>query len=97
MFNNDNSLELQSYNMQYIFFLLLLPLAFSKSFENRNKPYSDAISADIPLVTFDGEPSTTFRFKQMNDPVMVILLFLKLYFTVSYTKMDPTILIPIFT
>ena len=26
---------------------------------------------DIPLVTFDGNPSTTFKFRQTNDPVMV--------------------------
>ena len=26
---------------------------------------------DIPLVTFDGEPATTFKFRQYNDPVMV--------------------------
>ena len=25
----------------------------------------------IPLVTFDGNPDTTFRFRQQNDPVMV--------------------------
>jgi hypothetical protein len=28
---------------------------------------------DIPLITFDGEPSTTYRFEQTNDPVMVSL------------------------
>ena len=34
------------------------------------------ISADteITLITFDGEPSTTFEFKQTNDPVMVSYL-----------------------
>ena len=26
---------------------------------------------EIPLVTFDGEPSTSFEFQQTNDPVMV--------------------------
>ena len=26
---------------------------------------------DIPLVTFDGNPTTTFEFRQTNDPVMV--------------------------
>ena len=26
---------------------------------------------DMPLVTFDGEPGTTVKFRQMNDPVMV--------------------------
>ena len=28
-------------------------------------------SSEISLVTFDGEPSTTFKFMQVNDPVMV--------------------------
>ena len=32
------------------------------------KPLS---SSEISLVTFDGEPSTTFKFMQVNDPVMV--------------------------
>jgi len=26
--------------------------------------------SDIPLITFDGEPTTTFKFRQYNDPVM---------------------------
>ena len=29
---------------------------------------------DIPLVTFDGNPSTTFKFRQTNDPVMVRMM-----------------------
>ena len=28
--------------------------------------------SDISLITFDGEPATTFKFRQYNDPVMVI-------------------------
>jgi peptide methionine sulfoxide reductase MsrB len=27
-------------------------------------------AADLPLVTFDGTPATTFTFKELNDPVM---------------------------
>ena len=26
---------------------------------------------NVPLVTFDGEESTTFEFHELNDPVMV--------------------------
>jgi len=56
--------------MKFIFFLVFLPLVFSKTLENHISKYTDVISADVPLVTFDGEPETTFQFKQMNDPVM---------------------------
>ena len=31
----------------------------------------ESIDEEISLITFDGEPSTTFKFKQYNDPVMV--------------------------
>ncbi|KAL3902397.1 MAG: hypothetical protein SGPRY_012083, partial [Prymnesium sp.] len=31
---------------------------------------ASARSSDIPLLTFDGSPSTTFRFVELNDPVM---------------------------
>ena len=51
--------------------LFFLPLAFSKSLENHVRPYTPDVLADISLVTFDGQPSTTFEFRQMNDPVMV--------------------------
>ena len=60
--------------MKFIFFLVFLPLVFSKTLENHISKYTDVISADVPLVTFDGEPGTTFQFKQMNDPVMVVFL-----------------------
>ena len=60
--------------MKFIFFFVLLPLVLSKTLENRIRKYTDVISVDVPLVTFDGEPETTFQFKQMNDPVMVVFL-----------------------
>ena len=31
---------------------------------------------EISLITFDGEPATTFKFKQYNDPVMVSIEFI---------------------
>ena len=33
---------------------------------------------EIPLVTFDGEPSTSFEFQQTNDPVMVSFTYIQL-------------------
>jgi hypothetical protein len=30
-------------------------------------------TSDIPLITFDEEPATLFKFRQYNDPVMVML------------------------
>ena len=30
----------------------------------------ESVNSDVPLVTFDGEPSSTFTFRQSNDPVM---------------------------
>ena len=60
--------------MNNILLLVFLPLAFSKSLENHVRPYTTGILADISLVTFDGQHSTTFEFRQMNDPVMVIIL-----------------------
>ena len=46
---------------------------------NRNKNFPidgslvefDGETADVPLITFDGDPTTTFEFRQTNDPVMV--------------------------
>ena len=34
----------------------------------------DGETPDIPLITFDGDPTTTFEFRQTNDPVMVRLV-----------------------
>ena len=31
----------------------------------------DGETSDVPLITFDGDPMTTFEFRQTNDPVMV--------------------------
>ena len=33
---------------------------------------------EISLITFNGEPSTTFKFKQYNDPVMVSIRFFRM-------------------
>ena len=53
----DIHLEIQS-----IFAELNIPTADFKK---------ESQSTKIPLVTFDGNPETTFRFWQQNDPVMV--------------------------
>ena len=34
-------------------------------------PVTKSSSIDVPLVTFDGADSTTFKFHALNDPVMV--------------------------
>ena len=57
--------------MNNIILLIFLPLVFSKSLENHFRGYTPDVLSDISLVTFDGQPSTTFEFRQMNDPVMV--------------------------
>ena len=49
----------------------------------KDKTFSESIEGnifsssgeEISLITFDGEPSTTFKFKQYNDPVMVRIHF----------------------
>ena len=57
--------------MYFFIAIALLPLVLTKPFEEFDKLSSKNKSDDILLVTFDGEPTTTFAFKQMNDPVMV--------------------------
>ena len=34
-------------------------------------PVAKSSPIDVPLVTFDGAESTTFKFHALNDPVMV--------------------------
>ena len=59
-------------DMRYLIATLLFQLAVSK-------PFSEIISLNekehtyihIPLVTFDGGDTTTFKFHELNDPVMV--------------------------
>ena len=49
-----------------------VPALFLSVALGRPNTQKDAVSTDnIPLVTFDGDPSTTFKFRQTNDPVMV--------------------------
>ena len=52
--------------MMYLISIILLPLVLAN-------PLADFPKQEtmIPLVTFDGNPETTFRFRQQNDPVMV--------------------------
>ena len=45
---------------------------FSERIKGNNFASSEE---EISLITFDGEPSTTFKFKQYNDPVMVSIHF----------------------
>ena len=61
--------------MHYITAIILLPLVISTPFEAIGKTLQENKSDDILLVTFNGEPRTTFTFKQMNDPVMVKLFW----------------------
>ena len=60
---------------EFLVATLFLSATFAKP--RINKKYVDweetdtASMEDIPLVTFDGNPTTTFEFRQTNDPVMV--------------------------
>ena len=60
---------------EFLVAILFLSATFAKP--RINKKYVDwkeidtASMEDIPLVTFDGNPTTTFEFRQTNDPVMV--------------------------
>jgi len=58
--------------MKSFFATLLLPFVLSNPIDHLNGPGSDRTTAtvDVPLVTFDGEESTTFTFHALNDPVM---------------------------
>ena len=64
--------------MNYFLSVILLPLVLSKTLEKDVSLHTDNSLPSITLVTFDGEPTTTFGFKQMNDPVMVIFLEMKM-------------------
>ena len=56
--------------MIHLISLVLLPLSFATPLfdfhPNLQPPY-----INVPLVTFDGGESTTFKFHELNDPVMV--------------------------
>jgi len=60
--------------MNYLIVTLFLSAVFARpNVDNRifNLQTNDAASSDdISLVTFDGNPDTTFQFRQTNDPVM---------------------------
>ena len=59
------------------FFLAILFLSATFAKPRIDTKYADLEDKDavpvedIPLVTFDGNPTTTFEFRQTNDPVMV--------------------------
>jgi len=55
--------------MNYIIATVLIPLVLAKPFDDITRLHYPATS-DIHLITFDGEPGTTFTLKQYNDPVM---------------------------
>ena len=59
--------------MYHLIFLVLLPLVFAGPVGpfHKSGPTKISTSAEVPLVTFDGEESTTFKFHALNDPVMV--------------------------
>ena len=65
---------------EFLVAILFLSATFAKP--RINKKYVDweetdtASMEDIPLVTFDGNPTTTFEFRQTNDPVMVSFAYL---------------------
>ena len=48
-----------------------LGIPFALGFYETMTGNSESSSSEISLITFDGEPSTTFKFEQINDPVMV--------------------------
>ena len=48
-----------------------LGVSFALDLYGKRKQNAELTSSEIALITFDGEPSTTFKFKQYNDPVMV--------------------------
>ena len=58
--------------MKFLIATTLLPLIVASPLlnvlegDNTQPPY-----IDVPLVTFDGKDSTTFKFHELNDPVMV--------------------------
>ena len=58
--------------MKYLIAIILFKLAAAKPFSESTWPNKiDPPIVDIPLVTFDGAESTTFKFHELNDPVMV--------------------------
>ena len=59
--------------MMYLLSIILLPLAFATPlFDFHQKLQLSYIN--VPLVTFDGGESTTFKFHELNDPVMVRII-----------------------
>ena len=61
--------------MQYLIAAFLLQLVVANPLFNTPQK-SKPPYINVPLVTFDGEDSTTFKFHELNDPVMVSNLIL---------------------
>ena len=61
--------------MQYLIAVFLLQLVVGNPLLNTPQKLSPPY-INVPLVTFDGEDSTTFKFHELNDPVMVSNLIL---------------------
>lgn len=57
--------------MNYKFEILTLLSTFALCPFVNCIPVTKSSSIDVPLVTFDGADSTTFKFHALNDPVMV--------------------------
>ena len=56
--------------MQYLIAAFLLQLVVANPLLNTPQKLQPPY-INVPLVTFDGEGSTTFKFHELNDPVMV--------------------------
>ena len=56
--------------MIYLISTILLPLVLANPLANFHQQSQPAY-INVPLVTFDGGQSTTFKFHELNDPVMV--------------------------
>ena len=67
--------------MIHLISIILLPLVLANPLADFHKQ-SQPSYINVPLVTFDGGQSTTFKFHELNDPVMVINHFTFRYFQI---------------
>ena len=75
--------------MGFYFGLIIMPLLVgSVPIYNEFQEIRHVSVIDIPLITFDHAESTTFKFHELNDPVMVSsrsgYLYLWLYYGILF-------------
>ena len=63
--------------MNLIIALFFVPLISANPLTRLGKNEPPIIN--IPLVTFNGDTSTTFKFHELNDPVMVRVTYVYIY------------------